>query len=174
MKTRPYLFRKPLKTLSLFSVLCFLLFTNMKCKKYSPDPGPETLPAETQTGARTFGCLVDGKVWLPISKFPYSSLSTTIQYNILNLSSTRRNEFISIAVRNMTDVGNYDLKLNNSHASYTIEDTFYECRQGLLIITKYDKTNKILSGRFSFIGQDSISKKTVSVTDGRFDVTFTN
>ncbi len=45
MKTRPYLFRKPLKTLSLFSVLCFLLFTNMKCKKYSPDPGPETLPS---------------------------------------------------------------------------------------------------------------------------------
>lgn len=165
---------KPNKTLLLFAAFALLLFTNMKCKKQSPDPGPETLPAETQSGARTFGCLVDGKVWLPISKFPYSSLSTTIQYDILGLNSSRRDEFISIAVRNMTDVGNYDLKLNNSHASYIIAGTFYECKQGLLTITRYDRTNKILSGRFSFIGQDSISKKTVSVTDGRFDVTFTN
>src|SRR5579875_54384 len=105
MKTLNRLFMKTLKTLSLFSVLCILLFTNMKCKKYFPDPGPETLPAETQTGARTFGCLVDGKVWLPKGNFPYSSLNTTIQYDILNLKTTRYDEGINIAISNMVSVG---------------------------------------------------------------------
>ncbi len=162
------------KILFLFAAFTFLLFTNMKCKKYSPDPGPETLPAETQTGARTFGCLVDGKVWLPKANFPYSSLNTTIQYNILNLSSSRGNEHIAIAISNINSTGDYIFPVNNNYADYNVEGVFYKAKQGTLTITKYDKTNKILSGRFSFTGQDSISKKTVSVTDGRFDVTFTN
>ena len=29
----------------------------------SPPPAPAKLPAETQTGANTFGCLVNGQVW---------------------------------------------------------------------------------------------------------------
>ncbi|MEX8549115.1 MAG: DUF6252 family protein [Mucilaginibacter sp.] len=174
MKTLPYLFKKPLKTLSLFSLLCFLLFTNMKCKKYFPEPGPETLPAETQTGTRTFGCLVDGKVWLPKGNFPYSSLSTTIQYDILNLQARRGNEGINISISKLTSTGDYDLTQSKNFIVYAVNDVLYQCTQGSLTITRYDKTNKILSGRFSFIGQDTVSKKTVSVTDGRLDVTFTN
>ena len=30
-----------------------------------PTDNPPQLPPETQTGANTFGCLVNGKVWLP-------------------------------------------------------------------------------------------------------------
>ena len=174
MKTLPYLFKKPLKTLSLFSLLCYLLFTNMKCKKYFPEPGPEILPAETQTGARTFGCLVDGKVWLPKGNFPYSSLSTTIQYDILNLKTTRGNEGINIGIGNMISTGDYVFPMNKNHIEYYIAGVGYEAVQGTLTITRYDKINKILSGRFNFIGKDSTTSKTVSVTDGRFDVTFTN
>lgn len=165
---------KSIKALFLFSTFTFLLFTNMKCKKYFPEPGPETLPAETQSGARTFGCLVDGKVWLPKSNFPYSSLSTTIQYDILSLNTSRSNENIIIAVRNMTDIGSYDLTLNNNYADYNIAGIVYKATQGTVRITRYDKANKILSGRFNFIGRDNAAGKTVSITDGRFDVTFTN
>ncbi|MFD2786908.1 hypothetical protein [Hymenobacter rubripertinctus] len=35
-----------------------------QCKKKDPDPLSQ-LPPATQTGANTFGCLIDGKAWTP-------------------------------------------------------------------------------------------------------------
>ena len=44
--------------------LALLLFTFSQCKKLKNNPVDE-LPPETQTGANTFGCLVDGKAFTP-------------------------------------------------------------------------------------------------------------
>ncbi len=35
-----------------------------QCKKKDPDP-VDQLPPATQTGANTFGCLVNGQAWTP-------------------------------------------------------------------------------------------------------------
>jgi hypothetical protein len=35
-----------------------------QCKKHDPDP-LDQLPPATQTGANTFGCLVNGQPWTP-------------------------------------------------------------------------------------------------------------
>jgi hypothetical protein len=37
----------------------------MKCKKDNQGPSKEQLPAITQTGANTFGCYVNGEIFLP-------------------------------------------------------------------------------------------------------------
>ena len=42
----------------------FILISS-SCKKNKSDNPINQLPPETQTGANTFGCLVDGKVFLP-------------------------------------------------------------------------------------------------------------
>lgn len=162
------------KFLLLFTAFALLLFTNMNCKKNATEPKVETLPAETQTGARTFGCLVDGKVWVPKSNFPYSSLSTTVQYDILNLTASRTSEHIIFGVYNLNSIGKYDLTLGYNKAQYIINDLIYQCSSGNIEILEFDKTNKIISGRFNFIGKDNDTGKTVTVTNGRFDVTFTN
>ncbi|MCW3074373.1 MAG: hypothetical protein JWP69_1442 [Flaviaesturariibacter sp.] len=39
-----------------------LMLTSVSCKK---DKDNDKLPPITQNGANTFGCLVNGKVWLP-------------------------------------------------------------------------------------------------------------
>lgn len=43
-----------------------------------------------------------------------------------------------------------------------------------LTITNYDVTKNIVSGRFYFTPKNDKTGKTVSITDGRFDVQFTN
>ena len=48
------------KLLSLLSIALLL----MQCKKDEPSP-EEQLPAATQTGANTFGCLINGQTWEP-------------------------------------------------------------------------------------------------------------
>lgn len=35
-----------------------------QCKKHDPDP-VDQLPPATQTGANTFGCLLNGQLWTP-------------------------------------------------------------------------------------------------------------
>ena len=46
------------------SFLLLLLFAFSQCKKNQTNPIDE-LPPETQTGANTFGCLVDGQAFKP-------------------------------------------------------------------------------------------------------------
>jgi hypothetical protein len=46
--------------------------------------------------------------------------------------------------------------------------------QGKLTITKYDKINRIISGRFFFTGKDAVTGKIVNITDGRFDIKYTD
>ncbi|MGE5108914.1 MAG: hypothetical protein ACM3H8_15350, partial [Sphingobacteriales bacterium] len=45
-----------------------ILFIGGKCKK-EPQVSTPQLPPETQIGAGTFGCLVNGKVWLATNYF---------------------------------------------------------------------------------------------------------
>ena len=49
----------------LLSFLLITLFTFSNCKKNKPTNPVDELPPETQTGANTFGCLVNGQVFKP-------------------------------------------------------------------------------------------------------------
>lgn len=154
----------------LLLAFCFLLTTGMQCKKSSETP-KEVLPAETQTGKGTFGCLVNGEVWLPKGNFPYSGLTATIQFGGLNLMASKSNEGINIGIANIMDTKDYEL--NNKNAEYSIGSNFYKSINGKLTLKKYDKTMQIISGTFSFEIED-INGNTIKITDGRFDLKYTN
>jgi hypothetical protein len=60
---------------------CFAL-VNFTCKKHSVNP-VDTLPPATQTGANTFGCLINGKAFTPGgSSFSGPNLTATYEYLI--------------------------------------------------------------------------------------------
>ena len=50
-------------------IFVFFLLMNTNCKKDDDDTKTalEQLPQATQTGAQTFGCLIDGKPFIPDS-----------------------------------------------------------------------------------------------------------
>ncbi|MEG3976024.1 hypothetical protein QT970_15590 [Microcoleus sp. herbarium8] len=53
----------------------------------------------------------------------------------------------------------------------------YETNQtytGQIHFTRFDTENFIMSGTFEFMAKDIFSEETVSITNGRFDLNFTN
>ena len=162
---------KKLSSLSLLLLaLSFLLFTGMQCKKSSETIKEEVLPAETQTGKQTFGCLVNGEVWLPKTSYLSSPLTASIQFNILSIAVRRDNENMGFSIRNFTDKGIFPLEDNDN---YAVSGNSFITYEGEINITKYDKQLNIISGTFNFKAKN-VTGDIVVVKDGRFDLNYTN
>ncbi len=150
---------------------CFLLFTGMQCKKTTDTIKEDVLPAETQTGKQTFGCLVNGVIWLPKGQSLRPGLTASIQFDILSIRAFKGKEAISLTVRNFKTADNYSLA--NDDNGYGNGEIDYKCEEGLITITKYDKQLNIISGTFNFKAKN-VAGDIVVVKDGRFDLNYTN
>jgi hypothetical protein len=170
-----------------FGLLALTLLALNGCKK--KDPAPQ-LPPETTTGAMTFGCKIDGRVFVPRNSFSKTGLY--VQYvnlgsgkgggYFLNIPATDWESKVIDAVRITTDSllveegKTYAFKTTkgNAHAAYDSGPEYQKLDQdpGELTITRFDRAQRILSGRFHFVGTDQATGQQVRVTDGRFDVRF--
>ncbi len=158
------------------------------CQKTDPDPAAQ-LPAATQTGANTFGCLVNGQPWTPqgndgssnytvsYDMYPDGGLLEIGTYRIYGQGSS---DFQSLALwakqikgpgtvsfqNNQTTIARYNDKKTTCIWSSRDSTTTY--RRGTLTITRLDRQAGIIAGTFAFTlykpGCDS-----VRVTNGRFD-----
>ena len=176
-----------MKTKHLILLLFFSsLLLNSKCKKENE---PQ-LPPETTTGAMTFGCKIDGKVFVP--KGSYAGPDISAQYLFLG-TGPGGGWFLNIGAANRIDnpkknisietdsllilEGNaYSLKSAKGfaygrHLSDIISYQMNSGDTGELFITKHDQTQRILSGRFSFTASRSNGEK-VNITEGRFDIRY--
>lgn len=172
-------------TLLLF---CSLLMLSASCKKQSKNP-IDNLPPATQTGANTFGCLVNGEVFLPKSRgIGPSGLSCNIVFDNGNYnlylsarnSGSDVNKNISIKIKNIILMDNSINILNNDTTNrgeyYTINNSLtinsFKTNinnQGTLKINYWDPSKGIISGTFSFDAVNSVGEK-VKVREGRFDI----
>jgi hypothetical protein len=178
------------KTVSSSAILLLLLilFFNAKCKKESPAP---QLPPETTIGAMTFGCKINGRIFIP--KDGNGKPGLYAQYinlgndqgggYFLNIGAADRKARILEAVRIFTDsllleenkvyslkkskgypVAEYENYANGLNAFEMLSQD-----QGELIITKH--AQRILSGRFWFDATNNSGEK-VEVREGRFDIVY--
>jgi hypothetical protein len=162
-----------------------------QCHKKSPNPAkPEDqLPAATQTGADTFGCLVNGQPYTPNGNngstnyavlydptFQGGTLQTETYRYLTTSSGTRYQQSVSFTLGDINHVGTYEITgKGNQILLFTDYSRDKPCdwytngngvyTSGTLVITRLDN---ILSGTFSFTlaqpGCDSIK-----ITQGRFD-----
>lgn len=181
-----------------FVVLTTLILTTSSCKKNGSNA---TLPAITQTGANTFGCLINGNVFVPAgNNYSGPNLHATYQFEYVSPDSTRPTGFVfalsgtdksntcnitSIGIEFdsvFLGVGQYILKapkigggfgyyLNNSCNGPSIDSTTSDLLTGQLNITRFDMTNQIVSGTFSFDVKDN-NGNIMHITQGRFDTHF--
>ena len=100
-------------------------------------------------------------------------MTTTIQFNILSIGASKSKEAIGLGIRNVLDVGVYNLNLGENEVEYIIDSQIFKRTEGVLTITKFDKSNQIISGKFWFNAKSS-GGETVRITEGRFDVKYTN
>lgn len=173
-----------------YLLLIFLATTISCCNKDDDNPPVEPvdqLPPATQTGARTFGCLLDGEVYLP-GNIP-NKLDCVYQYvnngYYFSLQGSKRDSnnnviLIGLSTKNLEISANntYLLKENidqNAYGTYFFNtDRYYtnKIETGELKITKLDYDNHIVSGTFWFDVKDS-NGVVHEIRDGRFDVSFT-
>ena len=170
-------------------ILLLALGSCSSCKKEV-----DALPPETQTGANTFGALIDGKAYIPQKNSGFGASDPIWGGYIGNLQSyTYRNNVcvttrgggasFTIFLRNVNKIGAYPLNFDTgpypqefypqNYGSCTTSSGFYTTtttHTGVVEITRADTINNIVSGRFSFTGVDRTTGKTIQITDGRFDL----
>jgi hypothetical protein len=152
------------------------------------------LPPMTTTGENTIGCLVNGEPFTDSGlmnnfyQFVNGEHILVINWTQGPNSSYKDGQLVLKGILIQENVV-YTLK----HSSYVDGDymgggaTFtsniselfgqFETNQnftGEIYFTRFDDDNNIMSGTFSFEAQEIFSNEIVSITNGRFDLTFTN
>ena len=154
------------------------------------DPLDE-LPAATQTGAQTLGCLINGEPFIP-SNFGNSAPNAFYQfvdgaYTLsIYASSGGGNSLTSIRIQSidnpiLIETGDAYPLLNCDIPNYCGELTSFpdeliavnsqNSSPGVLTITRFD--DSIISGTFAFTVLDNDGNE-ITITDGRFDLNYTN
>ncbi len=188
-----------MKLIHSFIILCISLFFITACKKHTFTPAVDQLPAETQTGANTFGCLVNGKVFKPhgsgLTPFLgcfYQNLYGTddpgYHFGLYAFDKSNVQDFASVEV----GLDSIEIKENliipltkylipgygdGQYGHYKAGQTgiLYHTNDNLkgeLNVKHFDSVNQIMSGTFWF-NAVSNNGDTVKITDGRFDMHYT-
>jgi hypothetical protein len=174
---------------TLLPLLAMALLT--QCHKSAPDPAkPENqLPPATQTGANTFGCLVNGQAYLPAGRvglgsnysvsydptFNGGSLAVRT-YNVVK----QKSKYLVLGGSSINKVGTYLFGSSQDiGAFFTDDDRSIPCddydsnstntfSKGTLTITRLDLQAGVVAGTFNLLltkpGCD-----TLRITHGRFD-----
>ena len=182
---------------NLIRLSCLLLLAFASCKSCKKDVAPtDQLPAATQTGANTFGCVINGEGWVPNGE---STIPITRPinggYDVPNkivylrlYSSNGANMYLY--VKNVAEAGRYFLNKDTyprptaiSPENYglytidgaTIDDPDYNYITtsqitGYIDFTVVNPITTQLSGTFEFEGIDFPSGKKIKITNGRFDL----
>ena len=159
---------------TLFYLLLIVAITTGACKKDNNDG----LTPETQTGANTFSCKINGQIFVPkqdlFGPIPlYSEINVSNGNNILSVSASNPNTYLQNMHFNIYDfkgVGEYNIDITNNiyiDCYLNIPSPNLEKSQnGTIVITKYQ--GKIVSGTFEFnLKHDT---ENIAVTSGRFDL----
>ena len=183
-----------MKQTIIYLLIATLAISCSSCKKNVTTNPIDQLPPETQTGANTFGCLVDGQVFLPngdpfggpIKKASYQFVNGGY-YLIISGGKSNDNDISSVSIFSDSlklSVGTFQLtsrnvknKLYGKYVFSAIGNSgiyYYtnEIYNGQVKITKLDEVNQIISGTFWFDAADSTQGKVVKVRNGIFDMTF--
>ncbi|TAD92859.1 MAG: hypothetical protein EAY75_01605 [Bacteroidetes bacterium] len=165
-----------MKNILLIALLPLLLAAS--CKKDKLADELSKLPPATQTGANTFGCLVNGKAWVPegsdgnnsnlkiyisgtdFDLRAYRLLDTKSEILVGSVGFTGLGAYELDGVRNSTGVVFDGCSVNRGTTAYRI---------GQLTIENFDNAKGIISGKFSFNIYHRNCTDTIRITHGRFD-----
>jgi hypothetical protein len=162
--------------------LHFLLLITLCSCDFCREKDWTELPPETQTGANTFGCYVNGELFVKNKNMHWGEY-TGSQYQkkkqlCLLTAYDSRIGYIYIEVYNLQ----INIPYKIAFVYYIPNDEYRDCPNlggkeiGEITFTKFDTVNCIVSGRFNFpaLCADSFFETQgdtiFNITDGRFDL----
>lgn len=177
-------------------ILLTIVFTLSCCNNDDDQPtNPiDQLPAATQTGEQTIGCLVNGEPFIDNASFNnFYQFVDGEYYLVINWDMNTPNGFkdgqIVLSQLEIQEGETYILNISDylqeedfiggagRYATNINEQSQYETNVnyiGQIHFTRFDTQNFIMSGTFEFEAQEILSGKIINITDGRFDLNFTN
>jgi hypothetical protein len=177
-------------------IVCTGLFFVFACKKNPPVQPAEELPALTHEGKNTFGCKVNGTIWIPKANFTVGgAIAIDNSYKEatggLTLKATKKTsdestyEYLIFFGVNLFEEGVYEMSVLNEDITgfADLTKSKYSCggfkhdtlNKGILNITHLDKEKNIIAGTFSMtlISSDYCVETTyLQITEGRFDLPY--
>ncbi len=185
--------KKTLLTLLLITIL-------FSCKKDDDDQTPiEQLPAATQVGANTAGCLVNGQVFLPkgssqfgptlscfyqqledgyhfglaiTEKGSNENRTVNISLNPEELLEGNTYSLTSIIIGEFNYISNFAEFRISSNTNATIRYITTDNYIGELTVNRLDTQQRIISGTFWFNAKRA--EEIIEVREGRFDMRYIN
>jgi len=182
---------------SLIFIICLsLLFYSCKKHVIQPQDQLSLLPPATQTGANTFGCLVNGQAFLPGGSifagphlqcnyiytaggfyFTVSGSNKDSKGTITDI--TVRTDSLAVSDGQIIKLTNYNVP-GKADGDYSIINSVGQVNMyatndvvtGQLKISRLDDSKQIVSGTFYFNAINTAGD-TVKITDGRFDMLYT-
>jgi hypothetical protein len=171
-------------------IVVLFLVSFFSCKK-----NVDELPPATQNGANTFGCLVDGKIWVPQKNaiFPGADIlearqlpNNDLYINARNFASSPNETEFEIFIKDMVGLGTYTFNTTMTGPSTAASYIYYVKRNinpqnewmtsaaytGIVTITAYSTTSpRFVSGTFQLQALNLYNApQPITVTEGRFDV----
>ena len=184
----------------IIGILVLLLTQCSKCKRDDPAPQPpkdplSVLPPETQTGAGTFGCLVNGVPYTVTSAIATSgewssqtklAVGASLYPNGRQDQAFRSITFVMNGQLTAPPAANFSIVAASNQSVFTPGlNQFYAfsgnstCtyggklfKTGKVELLKFDPAARIAAGRFAFTLYEPGGCDTLRVTNGRFDVKF--
>jgi hypothetical protein len=177
----------------LLLIIASFVLLSAGCKKHKSKYPIDQLPPETQTGANTFGCLIDGKVFIPkgnplggpIKKASYQFLNGGYYFGISGIDKSNPEDVTDVGIRGdsvQLIAGTYLLSKYSAKNYFggvgfskilQMRKDYYtnEIQIGQIVIKHFDTVNQIVSGTFWFDAKNS-NGQIVQVRNGRFDLPY--
>ncbi len=192
--------KNPVKTKSIITILSIFALSSClwSCKEKEQNPDPittkppvteEQLPPITTTGTGTFGCKVNGKVWVAKSNTSWPNLYCSFDKNDSNCIGVngyiKNNnlDFLQVNFRwhYSPNSSNFTLGYGNANSPkagyFDIDKNIFgetdSLRGGEVTILRFDSIKQIISGTFYFDCINQETGETLKITDGRFDGYYT-
>ncbi len=170
--------------------LTFIFLISLSTSCQSDDDGGDPisqLPEATQTGAGTFGCLVNGEPFIDNSGFfntYYQQVNGEFFFSIgagSDSNSILRQVRLASEEAEIEEDSTYSLKCNEAGEVYAevgfpnvlLGNDTCESNFGNLNITRFDLNESIVSGTFEFDIIDPRDNSIIEIREGRFDALFT-
>jgi len=180
----------------------FLLLSSIclaaSCIKFEEEAPPEpTLPALTTEGLNTFGCYINGELWVAetplfseiagirrLEAFYHPILVNPPREHYFAIRAKKTNEdgsldqTIIIEIENVQDEGTFEIIYSDKFyrdINYSCSEKFFELDTisfNEVRLTRFDTLAKIASGTFSFTLINQECNETLKITEGRFDTSF--
>lgn len=171
-------------------ILLCTFFVLSSCKKTNKEKSLE-LPSITQTGAGTIGFMLGSEIWVPNTMFStvphyYTQYAESVGKFLLVFERISINKPVSVEHMTISlnklnlSKGQYNLDASNSTielSRYEKDGTYSEFilqGTGVLTLTRFDLTERVASGTFSFSAKEKTTKAVINATSGRFDLRIHN